>query len=63
MKLQLFLLYSFMYRDHFAEGLRLFDLNRFEEAIFSFDMAIKHDPNNSLAKNNRKLLLEKLKSK
>ena len=42
-----------MYGDHFAQGLRLQKLNRFEEAIASHDMAIKHNPTYSEAYNNR----------
>jgi tetratricopeptide (TPR) repeat protein len=51
----LFIYYSFilLFRDHFAEGYRLQNLNRLEEALSSFDMAIKHNPTNSEAYNNR----------
>ena len=61
MKLQLlFLLYSFIHRDQFAEGKRLHELNRFEEALASFDMAIKHDPTNLNAFTGRGLCLAEL---
>jgi len=50
----------FLCRDHFAEGLRLYDLNRHEEALASYDMAIKHNPTYSAAYNNRGACLEKL---
>ena len=48
--------YSFMYGDHFAEGLRLQNLNRHEEAlqdVKAYDMAIKHNPTHSGAYNNK----------
>jgi hypothetical protein len=45
-----------------GKGNCLYYLNSPNEAIASFDMAIKLNPNNSFALNNRKLLLEKLKS-
>jgi tetratricopeptide (TPR) repeat protein len=61
-KLQLlFLLYSFIQRDHFAEGKRLYELNRFEEGLASFDMAIKHDPTNLNAFTGRGVCLHVLK--
>ena len=61
MKLQLlFLLYSFIYRDHFAEGKRLYELNRFEEGLASFDMAIKHNPTDLNAFTGRGLCLHHL---
>jgi tetratricopeptide (TPR) repeat protein len=47
----------FLQRDHFAEGLRLKKLNRLEEALASFDKAIKHNPTNSNAYNNRGICL------
>ncbi len=45
----------------FAKGICLRDLNRLEEELAVNDMAIKHDPNYSLAIKNRKDLLERLK--
>ena len=50
----------FLYRDHFAEGLRLQNLNRYEEALASYDMAIKHDPTDSDVYNNRGVCLKQL---
>jgi len=57
----LFLLYSFLYRDHFAEGKRLYELKRHEEGLASFDMAIKHDPTNLNAFTGRGVCLAELK--
>ncbi len=42
------------------EGNRLYELNRFEEALVSFDMAIKFDLTNSDTFSNRKKCLKKL---
>ena len=56
----LFLLYSFIHRDHFAEGKRLYELNRFEEGLASFDMAIKHNPTDLNAFTGRGVCLRKL---
>jgi hypothetical protein len=47
----------------FAKSICLRDLNSLEEALAVNDMAFKHNPNHSLAINNRKDLLERLKSK
>ncbi len=41
------MLFFILYRDHFAEGLRLYELNRFDEALAAYDMAIKHNPSSS----------------
>ena len=49
-----------LFRDHFAEGNRLYKLNRFEDAIVSYDMAIKHNPTYSAAYLNRGICLTKL---
>jgi tetratricopeptide (TPR) repeat protein len=38
-------------------------LNRHDEALASYDMAIKHDPNNENAIKGRKQILERLKLK
>ncbi len=46
-----------------AKGDCFFELNRLEEALASYDLVIKHDPNNANALNNRKIILEKLESK
>jgi tetratricopeptide (TPR) repeat protein len=58
----LFIYYSFilLFRDHFAEGYRLQNLNRLDEALASYDMAIKHNPTYSMAYNNRGVCLEDL---
>jgi tetratricopeptide (TPR) repeat protein len=52
--------YSFIYRDHFAEGLRLKNLNRFEEALVANDLALKHNPTDSSAFNCKGVCLSKL---
>jgi Flp pilus assembly protein TadD len=49
--------------EYNGKGACLDELNRQEEAIASYDMALKHNPNNVTIINNRKLLLEKLNSK
>jgi hypothetical protein len=46
-----------------ASFLKKASLNRLDEALASYDMALKHNPTHSNAINNRKILLEKLKSK
>ena len=61
MKLIVIFLYSFIHRDHFAEGKRLYELNRFEEGLASCDMAIKHDPKNLNAFTGRGACLHELK--
>ena len=45
--------FIFLYRDHFAEGNRLQNLNRHEEALAAYDMAIKLNPTYSEAYYNR----------
>jgi len=46
-----------------GRGVCLSDLNRLDEALAAYDMALIHNPNNETAINNRKILLEKLESK
>ena len=60
MKLIVVFLYSFLYRDHFAEGYRLYELKRFEEALAAYDMGIKHNPTDSVAYNNKGACLDEL---
>ena len=44
----------------YPEGLRLHKLNRLEEALAAYDMAIKHSPTHSNAYSNRGLCLHNL---
>nr|HET6901226.1 tetratricopeptide repeat protein [Ktedonobacteraceae bacterium] len=48
-------------QEWFKEGYALDELKRYEEAIVAFDQAIRLDPNDVLAYNNKGLVLNNLK--
>ena len=48
-------------KKHFDEGLRLYELGRYEEAIEEFDKALAIDPNYEIARNNKESALKELK--